>query len=417
MTKELRQKFEAIFIKLIDTNRDDVEFMHNPEVDIQQPMVDELDLKHAFHFAFKFCNSKDDYYLAFHYIESDDLVSVSECKRWIEVITEHSGINISVCLVSKIGYTLEALKYVRYSYFDKKRLILAKFCGDDEQSLVLNRLWTNYADKRGRTGVLTNSEPCSGAVLWMNNESYNAIGVLSQLGIPIHTEYEFKCPYIPDDKIEEIAMCISKNYIDNNEFFREPDFLYRIAESENLEIKLIEMGEECLGEYSYAEKVVYLNNCYQLQTPSYRIRFTLAHELGHHFLHRFILEQFNLKAIDDKDTIHVVGTSNDHLRYFEYQANKFASRLLMPESLFINYALKVMRNMDIRKGQVYDDYQFSPSEGYFNHNTAVDFVNRVAKHFNVSKDAARYRLKGLDLLRENNQPKNLRDQMRPEIYI
>ena len=74
--------------------------------------------------------------------------------------------------------------------------------------------------------------------------------------------------------------------------------------------------------------------------------------------------------------------------------------------------------MGIRKGYVYDDNQYSPTEGYFNHNTAVDFVNLVAEHFNVSYDAARYRLIGLNLLRENtNQPKNLRDQMRNKTYI
>lgn len=417
MTKELRQKFESIFAKLIDTSRGDVEFMLNPQVDIHQSIVDEFDLKHAFHFAIKYCNNKDNYYLAFHYVESDDLVSLSECKRWIELVSKHLGVNINVCLVSKIGYTPEVLKHVRYTYFDKERLILAKFCGDDEQSLVLNRIWTNYADKRGRTGVLTNSQPCSGTVLWMNNESYNAIGVLSQLGIPIQREYEFKCPYIPDEKIEEIAMRVLNNYIDNNEFHGKPDFLYRIAECEDLEIKLIEMGEECLGEYSYEEKNIYINNSNHLQTLSNRDRFTLAHELGHHFLHRHILEQFNFKAIDDQESINVVGTSNDHLRYFEYQANKFASRLLMPEKIFREYAQKVMNTMGIHKSYVYDDNQFSPSEGYFNHNTAITFVDSVAEHFKVSHDAARYRLKGLKLLRENQEPKSLGDYMHRKIYL
>lgn len=417
MTKDLRQKFETIFTKLIDTNCDEVEFMHNPKVDIQQSMVEGIDLKHAFHFVIKFCNNKDNYYLAFHYVDNDDLVSLSECKWWVKVITEHLGVNISICLVSKIGYTAEGFKYVCDRYFDKRRLILAKFCGDEEQSLVLNRLWTNYADKRGRTGVLTSSEHCTGAVLWMNYESYNVIGILSQLGIPIQIEYEFKCPYISDDKIEEKAIEVLKNYIDINDFYGEQDFLYRIAECEDLEIKLIEMGEECLGEYSCAEKNIYLNICNHLQTLNFRGRFTLAHELGHHFLHRYILEQYNLKAIDDNESINVVGFSNDHLRYFEYQANKFASLLLMPEKIFSEYAQKVMNEMDIHKGYVYDDYQYSPNEGFFNHITAEDFVNRVAKHFKVSYEAARYRLRGLNLLRENNQPKNMRDQMRTKTYI
>lgn len=418
MRKELREKFEANFAKVINMAHRKVEFMYAPEVELQNRiMVNGVDLKHAFHFAIRYSNGKNECYLAFHYIKRDSLLSLSECKQWIEVITKYLGLNICVCLVTNKGYTTDALNYVCNTNFDKKRLILAKFCGDDEQSVVLNRLWTNYADKRGRTGVLTSSDPCSGTILWMNHESYNIVGILSQLGIPIQTEYQFNCPYMPDDKIEEITIQVLKKHIDFKDFCAEPDFLYRIAENEGIEVKLIEMGEEIYGEYSCAEKIIYLNNYYHCPTCSHRERFTLAHEFGHHFLHRVILEQYNFKAIDDQESLNVIGARNDHLRYFEYQANKFASFLLMPEKLFVGCAQKVMKTMDIHKGYVYDDYQYSHSEGYFNHNTALDFVNRIAKHFNVSKEAARYRLKGLNLLRENYEPKNIRDWTRTEIYL
>ena len=160
------------------------------------------------------------------------------------------------------------------------------------------------------------------------------------------------------------------------------------------------MGDEFFGEYSYADKTIYLNYRHRLWGANVRERFTLAHELGHHFLHRRILEQYHYTAAEDQETINIAGASNTQIRYFESQANKFASFLLMPGNVFADYAQEVMLSMNIRKGFVYDDNQYSQSEGAFNHRTALDFISKVADHFYVSKDAARYRLKALGLLRE-----------------
>lgn len=82
-----------------------------------------------------------------------------------------------------------------------------------------------------------------------------------------------------------------------------------------------------------------------------RQRFTLAHELGHYFLHRDRGE-FVDKALFRSET------EQDAL---EYDANKFASILLMPEEAF-RQATQRHKNLE-----------------------------EVAEHFGVSKAAARYR--------------------------
>lgn len=402
MTEELKHKFEAIFAKVIDTDNEKVELVSSPRM-VKVPLADGLGIYYVFDYIIQYKIAEDKRYLAFHYIQSEDMVSLKECRNWVWSV-KNLGYDVRVCLVTDKGFSADALEYVRNNSFDTEgRLILAKYCGDEEQTLVLNRLWTDYSDPRGRMGVLASEKPCSGAVLCMNHESYNAIGILSELGIPIREEYEFKCPYIEETKIEEKTLQIlNAMHLTADDLRKEPDYLWRIAERAKVKIEFMEMGDEFFGEYSYADKTIYLNYRQRFCGANVRERFTLAHELGHHFLHRHILEQYNFTAAEDQDSINVVGVANDQIRYFEYQANKFASFLLMPANVFTKYAEEVMQSMDIRKGYVYDDNQYSQSEGAFNHRAALNFIAQMAEHFYVSKEAARYRLKDLGLLREQN---------------
>ena len=402
MNEELQHRFEAIFSQVINTEQGKVELVLKP-LPIYVNMADGFRLEYAFHFAIKYKIEDEDHYLAFRYLQCDGLVPYQECRNWVYAV-KRLAYNVRVCLVTDKGFEREALEYVRANGFDiDHRLILAKYSGEDTQSLVLNRLWTDYSDPRGRIGVLMSEKPCAGAVLSMRQESYNAIGSLSELGIPIKAEYEFKCPYAHDDYIEDRAMKILNAInLTEAEMFKEPDYLCRIAEKAKLKIAFMDMGADFFGEYSYAEKTIYLNIRERKYGPTVRERFTLAHELGHHFLHGNILRQFNYTAAEDQETINMVGSSNDQIRYFESQANKFASYLLMPGNVIDRYAKQVMLQMDIRKGYVYDDGQYSRTEGAFNHKTATQFIVNVANHFYVSQEAARYRLKELGLLHEEN---------------
>lgn len=402
MADELQHKFEAIFAKVIDTEQGKVELVPKPKP-VYVCMADGFRYEYAFHCAIKYRIGEEDHHLAFRYLKRDGLVTLQELKNWVHAVKCLPG-TIRVCLVTDKGFEYDVLAYLREkgSSIDH-RLILAKYSGEDTQSLVLNRLWTDYSDPRGRIGVLMSEKPCAGVVLSMRQESYNAIGILRELEIPIKSEYEFKCPYAHDDYIEDRALkVLNAINLTEAEMFKAPDYLWRIAEKAKLKIAFMDMGNDFFGEYSYAEKTIYLNIRERKHGSTFRERFTLAHELGHHFLHGNILRQFNYTAAEDQDSLNMVGSSNDQIRYFESQANKFASYLLMPGKVFKAYAEKVMWQMDIRKGYVYDDGQYSRSEGAFNHKTAMQFVENVADHFYVSKEAARYRLKELGLLREEN---------------
>lgn len=402
MSEDLQRQFESIFAQVIDSNRKNVQLIQNPD-SVYVPMAEGFRYEYAFHFAIKYFDGDTEYYLAFRFLEQEGLVPYKDCQAWVYA-TKCLPPTLRVCLVTDKGFEPHALDYVRSHSFDiDHRLILAKYCGNNEQSFVLNRLWADYLDPRGRLGVLVNEKPCAGVVLNMAHTSYNTIGILSELGIPIKKEYEFKCPYLTNEYIEECTIKILNATLQSeSEMLEDPDYLWRIANNEKIQIELIDMGEEFFGEYSYSEKKIYLNKRARFNGPTERERFTLAHELGHHFLHGDILKQFNYIAADDQDSLNAAGSSNEHMRYFENQANKFASYLLMPGNAIVRYAKEVMQQLNINKGCVHDDGQYSLSEGAFNHIKAMQFISQVASHFYVSKEAARYRLKELGLLHEEH---------------
>jgi len=101
-----------------------------------------------------------------------------------------------------------------------------------------------------------------------------------------------------------------------------------------------------------------------------RRRFSVAHELGHLFLH--------MGYLIDKDRWSQVGTYVDSVYYRygfnieEYEANEFAGAFLMPRAEFVQVANRH------RSG---DTYQIGP----------------IAEHFKVSADAAKIRGRWLGL--------------------
>jgi Zn-dependent peptidase ImmA (M78 family) len=102
--------------------------------------------------------------------------------------------------------------------------------------------------------------------------------------------------------------------------------------------------------------------------PPYRKRFSIAHELGHHFLH--LLEDGEIidKRVDMFREREPSGGLISEQRLKEIQANWFAAALLMPEDL------------------VRAEWQKNPN------------IRNMARAFNVSEEAMGYRLDAFDLL-------------------
>jgi Zn-dependent peptidase ImmA (M78 family) len=97
------------------------------------------------------------------------------------------------------------------------------------------------------------------------------------------------------------------------------------------------------------------------ETNERRKRFSIAHELGHLFLHMgYLIDEDKWNQIDDyTDSVYYRFGHHEE----EYEAHEFAASFLMPEKYFRKIAK--------------ENY----SEGYYH-------IKPIADYFNVSKDAA-----------------------------
>jgi hypothetical protein len=89
-----------------------------------------------------------------------------------------------------------------------------------------------------------------------------------------------------------------------------------------------------------------------------RMRFSFAHELGHFFLHKYMYDAVSFESSDEWKTI-IQSIPEMEYGRFEYQANEFAGRLLVPrEDLHheIDSSLELLKRnklMDLMKGDPY----------------------------------------------------------------
>jgi len=141
--------------------------------------------------------------------------------------------------------------------------------------------------------------------------------------------------------------------------------------------------------YTVPTGTILINNSANSIKRATRTRFTVAHECGHWVLHRSyhspVNKQYKLRTMPYnacRET--TIGRSNFTARtdddWEEWQADAFASALLMPLPTFADYACR-----ERKKGSIY----VGVTEPY----SYDGLCERVAKKFNVSLIAAEIRLK------------------------
>ncbi len=81
--------------------------------------------------------------------------------------------------------------------------------------------------------------------------------------------------------------------------------------------------------------IVVDNTRYMDERFSNRLRFSFAHELGHLFLHKEIYKTFAIKEPSDWKEF-MLNISEREYKFFEYQANEFAGRVLVPRDRLLS---------------------------------------------------------------------------------
>lgn len=157
-----------------------------------------------------------------------------------------------------------------------------------------------------------------------------------------------------------------------------------------------------LGQYEVIGKRIVVNT--SLQSNIGRERFTLAHELGHHMLHRPLFLQQGVVSAGSTEQVLLAHNTiiESNQRRLEYQANMFASCLLMPRKLvearYHHYYTTYI--IGLYGGNLRPLY-YSPKqpETFAGYNI---IVGSMAREMRVSQKAMGIRLQELDLLRIGN---------------
>lgn len=196
-------------------------------------------------------------------------------------------------------------------------------------------------------------------------------------------------PYISDGKIQSIASSIRKR-CDLNEM--EPvktDELIKILSRLRYAPENANLDSFILGICDFKTRTVRLNQELTLDSP--RWRFTLAHEIGHIILHTWLFKREKKGILSDSENHLIVSENQGRI---EYQANLFASYLLMPDASFADSYMKVRSAIYNSKNhpQVYVDDQQCNLEIY------NLLLTKIGKKFNVSKQVVEFRLKKFNLV-------------------
>lgn len=156
--------------------------------------------------------------------------------------------------------------------------------------------------------------------------------------------HEFRVPYISDVDIEEYAKRFRKKYWGNII----PINIENIIE-EKLAIEIIPIPglKNQINTDAFISsdwKSVYVDNEKYLEDSYYnRLRFSIAHEIGHLVLHRKLYNKLKIKDTADFSKF-LKDISGKQYGYIETQANKFANYFLVPRKILIKERALIMQD-------------------------------------------------------------------------
>lgn len=162
---------------------------------------------------------------------------------------------------------------------------------------------------------------------------------------------EFRCKWIDKKELWSIADNVRKTY------WPESTLPINIEKIVEFRLKLLPVPKK--GLFSSTDMDAYLKidltaivvdfDFYMNEKFANRMRFSFAHELGHFFLHKEVFTAFDL--VDPAAWKNfILNVPENEYSNFEWQANEFAGRLLVPHSDLVSaveQAVKIIKENNL----------------------------------------------------------------------
>lgn len=311
---------------------------------------------------------------AFECKNYDRKVDIGELEEFDSKLRGIAERAIKGAMVTTQGYSTPSLDFAK-----AKQLSLIKIV-DDNLEYVLKREAHDYTLYNQYVDAMCNGSKTN--CVYYGGQFLSLIDLLAQNGIDINFDKLFKIPYIQYHVFKEIMTKFRNSY-----GISIHDTLEEIIKKCDLKVSYVEMPHGLLGKLQISNGCIFLNS--QLRSDIKRAKFTIAHEIGHWYLHAPLLKDAIESLWDTHDTAIVSSKTEQRM---EIQANLFASTLLVPEEVILNKLPELFAKHDIHKVPLYVDNQRCNISIYHN------IVGEFARSQNLSKAVIAYRLMNLNLL-------------------
>ncbi|MBI5531796.1 MAG: ImmA/IrrE family metallo-endopeptidase [Deltaproteobacteria bacterium] len=225
---------------------------------------------------------------------------------------------------------------------------------------------------------------------------------------------ELKVPYLKESDIEHAAMELLRRYSTwKGAAARPPIDVDNIVEGYfGLDLAFIDLTEllgmpDVLGATFLKEKRVFIEQSLDLEGKEGRLAFTLAHESGHWYMHRPLIEAervvaplFSTSEIPEQPAI--VCRSSQKKARAEWQADLFAACLLMP-SADVRATMKALCGDKAPTWERVEERRKKRELDERLRDLAAEVIER-GRFTNVSNEAMRYRLLDLNLVIDASNP-------------
>ncbi|MEA2040617.1 MAG: ImmA/IrrE family metallo-endopeptidase [Thermodesulfobacteriota bacterium] len=154
----------------------------------------------------------------------------------------------------------------------------------------------------------------------------------------------FECKWIPKENLWQAVSSFRKRYWPEDTL---PVDMEKIVEQrlrlniEPIHSLLDELDVDAFLKLDLSGIVVDYD-CFMQERFQNRIRFSFAHEVGHYVLHKDIYEKFPFTRPEEWKNS-VLNMADKEYRNFEWQANEFAGRLLVPRERLIVEVKKIYK--------------------------------------------------------------------------
>lgn len=312
-------------------------------------------------------------------------------REFVGNLSDYPRSGVRGIMVSSAGFTQQVITLAQ-----SDNIALVVLSEQSDWETIIWRKINSFEQHQFGHKVLTGEASTSYPIVYSGNSFVTVSDLLQECGIPMSKalHIQFMEDNVICKKVEDILQ--NTKYLIKENFI---DCCFSLI-APNYKFDFVEMQEDCLGKCDFKEHVITINS----SLSKHRQNFTIAHELGHIALHSSIVE--NLFSIEDRESDKNTIISKSIYGRMEYQANTFASYLLMPNIPFMAEVNKLFKENWITTGRLYHDYQ--PC----NIRDCNVVVGALSSKFNVSQEAVIVRLKRANLYIEGERCNPLHEHMR-----